>query len=63
LAGLGGDGFGGFAFQAGQLAAQNGPGVEPLFGAMEAGQVAGHEGFEVAVSCLDGGRREFSIAE
>ncbi len=63
LARLGGDGFGGLALQAGELAAQQGEGMRALFVAGEAREVAGRELLQAAGAGADGGRRKFGVLE
>jgi hypothetical protein len=62
-AGLGGDGFGGLALEAGELAAQDGEGMGALFFPAEAREVALGEGGETVGAGADGLRGEFSISE
>src|SRR5262249_31784312 len=54
LAGQGGDGFGGLALQAGELAAQHGQGMVALLGAVEQGEVALGEGGQAVGAGADG---------
>ena len=63
LAGLGGDGLRGLAFQAGQLAAQDRARVLALFSAVKARQVTAHEGFQVIRTRLDVRCRQLSICQ
>jgi hypothetical protein len=62
-AGLRGDGFNGLAWEAGELAGQDGEGVPALFRAVEAGEVALGEGGEAAFAGADVVSREFGIVQ
>src|SRR5262249_42824695 len=61
--GGGGDGLGGLAVQAGELAAQDDEGVRPLLGAGEVGQVALAETLQVVQAAVEVGRVEFGVGE
>src|SRR5207302_362537 len=63
LAGLGGNGFGGLALQASELAAEDSQGVPALFLAVEKRQVALGEGGEVRGAGRDGCGGKFGVGE